>query len=385
MKVLYDHQAFTYQTWGGVSKSFCELIKSRPVGMDYDISIKESNNTHLIESNLVNGIIGASRRLQDFHKKHSFLGREKIYNFLGECRLLHTSEYANKQESIRKLQQQDFDVFHPTFFDTYFLPYIGNKPFVITVHDLMPELFGWPKTEPQIANKPILLEKASAIVTISENTKEDLCRFYNVDENKIHVIYHGAPECTNVNTQRIISEPYFLYIGRRDTYKNFNQTLIDFSKFHVSHPEVKLVCTGQDFSDNEQETIRRLNLTDSIIHIFTTDEELASLYSHAIAFVFPSLYEGFGMPILEAFSYGCPVLLNNKSCFPEIAKEAAIYFDSCGGQSNLPDKLEEIYTLTSAQRDDRINLGYKRLEEFSWNKSAIQLVKLYTNIRQRIK
>lgn len=383
MKVLYDHQAFTYQTWGGVSKSFCELIKNRPTGLQYDISIKESNNVHLRDSGLVNGINPVSRKLQEFHKKHSFLGREKIYNFLSECRLLHTSEYVNKQESIRKLKIQDFDVFHPTFFDTYFLPYIGNKPFVLTVHDLMPELFGWQKSEPQIANKPILLEKANAIIAISENTKRDLCRLYNVDENKIHVIYHGAPECNNTTsscTNRLIDAPYFLYIGRRDTYKNFNQTLSDFCNFHQRHPEVKLVCTGHDFDFSEKERIRMLGLTKSIFHMYVSDEELISLYTFALAFIFPSLYEGFGMPILEAFSYGCPVLLNNKSCFPEIAEGAALYFDSEDGNSNLPAIMEKIYSLLPEQRVDLIERGYERLNDFSWKKSAEKIFCIYNSV-----
>lgn len=385
MKILYDHQAFTNQLWGGVSKCFCELIKNRPPEMNYSISIKECDNHHLIESGLATDTIPMSRNFFQFHKKHehSILGRQKIYNFLSNYGIIHTAENVNKKHSIKKLKEGQFDIFHPTFFDTYFFPYLQKKPYVLTIHDLMPELFGWYKGDPQIKNKPILCNNAAAIITVSEKTKEDLCKLYRLDDNKIHVVYHGGPDISRSDystRNKIIDKPYFLYVGRRYGYKNFYQTLIDFSKFHSIHPEVVLICTGLDFSDKERQDISKLKLSDSVIHIFASDEDMAALYQHSIAFIFPSLYEGFGMPILEAFSNGCPVLLNNKSCFPEIGGDAALYFESEQGESNLPIIMDSIYNANQTTRKELIEAGFLRLQHFSWKKSAKKLFDIYNSI-----
>ena len=382
MKILYDHQAFTYQKWGGVSKSFCELITHRPMGMNYEISVVESDNVHLRESHLVDYILPVSRDLASFHSKHSFLGREKIYNFLGEFGFMHTAEVANKHNSISVIKKGDYDVFHPTFFDNYFLQYLKCKPFVLTVHDLMPELFGWYEKDPQIVNKPELCDKAAAIVVVSENTKRDLCRIYNVPENKVHVIYHGFPEKLKPISKdnRVVENPYFLYVGRRDGYKNWQQTIKDFAEFHRNHPEVMMICTGAAFSEQETQLLRELHIDNVVRAIFASDIQMANLYANSIAFIFPSLYEGFGMPILESFAYGCPTLLNNKSCFPEIGGDAAVYFDSKYGKSNLPQKMEEIFSMTSAEREGLKAKGYHRLKKFSWSKSAEILFNIYQNL-----
>lgn len=382
MKILYDHQAFTYQKWGGVSKSFCELITHRPTGMDYEISVIESDNVHLRELHLVDHILPVSRDLASFRNKHPFLGREKIYNFLGEAGVLHTTEITNKRNSVKTIKEGDYDVFHPTFFDNYFLPYLQGKPFVLTVHDLMPELFGWYKKDPQIINKPELCDKAAAIIAVSDNTKKDLCRLYNVPENKVHVIYHGFPEKIKpvANDNKVVENPYFLYVGRRDGYKNWSQTIKDFAEFHNNHPDVMMICTGAAFSEQELQLLRELHIANAVRSIFASDEQMANLYANAIAFIFPSLYEGFGMPILESFAYGCPTLLNNKSCFPEIGGDAAIYFDSQKGKSNLPQKMEEIFTMTMTSRELMKSKGYQRLDNFSWAKSSKQLYSIYESI-----
>ena len=382
MKILYDHQAFTYQKWGGVSKSFCELITHRPMGMNYEISVVESDNVHLRESHLVDYILPVSRDLASFHSKHSFLGREKIYNFLGELGFMHTAEVANKHNSISVIKKGDYDVFHPTFFDNYFLPYLHGKPFVLTVHDLMPELFGWYSKDPQIVNKPELCEEASAIIAVSENTKKDLCRIYKVPENKVHVIYHGFPEELKPISKdnRVVENPYFLYVGRRDGYKNWQQTIKDFAEFHRNHPEVMMICTGAAFSEQETQLLRELHIDNVVRAIFASDIQMANLYANSIAFIFPSLYEGFGMPILESFAYGCPTLLNNKSCFPEIGGDAAIYFDSEQGKSNLLQKMEDAYSMTSAEREDIKAKGIQRLKKFSWSKSSEMLFNIYKGL-----
>ena len=118
-------------------------------------------------------------------------------------------------------------------------------------------------------------------------------------------------------------------------------------------------------------------MSNKFLHFYASDEDVKNLYANAIAFVYPSLYEGFGMPILEAFAYGCPVLLNNKSCFPEIAGDAAIYFESDEKKSNLNQALADITHLTKNERQTLIQKGYNRLSLFSREKTKKKYSKLY--------
>lgn len=382
MKVLYDHQAFTFQRFGGVSKCFCELISNMPNNVEAIIAVKESDNVHLRESHLIPEVGKPTMGLRIWKQMFPFRGSGAIYRSLQNVGLLSTMEKKNEQCSIKLIREGDFDVFHPTFFDPYFLRYIGDKPWVITVHDMMPELFPefFGSRNEQIVFKQKYLSKASAIIAVSEQTKADIVRLLDLPEERITVIYHGGPEKENIKGKSLVDSPYFLYVGTRDAYKNFPQTLVDFSEFHTSHPEVKLVCTGGDFTKVELAMIERLNIVNDIIHIHANGNEMKMLYAHAIAFVYPSLYEGFGMPILEAFAYGCPVLLNNRSCFPEIAAEAGLYFDSEPGKSNLIEVMEYVYSVSATERQQIISKGYLRLDDFSWKKSAEKLADVYRNV-----
>ena len=379
MKVLYDHQAFTMQHFGGVSKCFCELLLHRPVDMNIDIAIKQTNNTHLIDSKLVEGLIHPAIDFQIFAKRFPFIAKHKIYQLLNTLTLIKGSEFLNKEESIRKIKDNKYDLFHATFFDDYFLPYIGDKPFVITVHDMMPEIFPdyFRKPNPETKRKKELCEKAAAVIAVSENTKKDLIRIMDIPEEKIHVVYHGGPKVTEKFSLPLIDGKYFLYVGQRDAYKNFHQTLVDFSLFHQRFPQVKLVCTGKPFTLIENKLIDDLGLVKNVVFFRPTDLELLNLYHYAIAFIYPSLYEGFGMPILEAFSCGCPVLLNKKSCFPEIGGDAAFYFESDAKESNLCELLEYIYGAPDTIRRGLVEKGLLRVKGFSWSESSFNLLEVY--------
>ena len=131
------------------------------------------------------------------------------------------------------------------------------------------------------------------------------------------------------------------------------------------------------------ELISTLNLTGNVISTFANDDELYHFYHYAMAFIFPSTYEGFGIPILESFINGCVTLLNDSSCFPEIGGDAAIYFNSDGkGNSDLPEKMEYVYHLTQDERKVIIDKGFRRVELFSWQNAAIKLSKIYQALIQ---
>ena len=387
MKILYDHQAFTFQYFGGVSKSFCELISHLPTDVVPEIGIVESNNIHLQNSKLCPNLSPVSIDIQTFLKKYKFRGCGRLYALATKYLNIPNTENKNKNRSLELLKLGDFDIFHPTFFDDYYLPYLGGKPFVLTIHDMMPELFPeyFRKNDMQILAKRKLVNKAAAIVAVSEQTKKDIIDILNVSPDKIHVIYHGGPLIEDLKGNIPFQFPYFLYVGQRDAYKNFNQLLSEFAIFIANHKDVKLVCTGPTFTRHENLIIEHYKIKENIVHVQVSDNELKSLYANALAFIYPSMYEGFGMPILEAYAYGCPVLLNNRSCFPEIAGDAAMYFESNSIDSNLSKTLHLFYHMSLLERQTLIEKGYQRLSTFSWNKSANQLQSVYESVLKSVK
>ena len=217
MRVLYDHQAFTYQYFGGVSKCFCELISHLPADILPIIAIKESNNIHLKESGLVPILKPVSMDRKTFIEKYRFKGKGFLYKHINTLfPYIHTTENFNKKNSIINLKENKYDIFHPTFFDDYYLPYINNRPFVLTIHDMMPELFPeyFKRNDIQILNKKKLVNKAAAIVAVSKKTKDDIIDILNVSPQKIHVIYHGGPQIEFLKDNKQPTFPYFLYVGQ---------------------------------------------------------------------------------------------------------------------------------------------------------------------------
>jgi glycosyltransferase involved in cell wall biosynthesis len=380
MKVLYDYQAFSMQRYGGVSKCFCELLKAFGNGIDYEILLNKTNNAHLRESNLCKSTVGGFDYFS-FLPNVSFKGKKRLYLTLEKLGIIRTIENENLSYAKEHLAKCDFDVFHPTFYNPYFLDHIGDKPFVLTIHDMMPELFPqyYRQDDPQIVWKKKLSAKASHIVAVSENTKQDIVRLLNIDPQKISVIYHGGPEVSSNIPQRKEDTSYFLFVGMRNGYKNFFHTLNEFDKFSKVHKDYKLICVGMPFEKNEKDYIHSRGLDDKVLCVRANDTELVSYYAYASAFVYPSLYEGFGMPILEAFAAGCPVILNNASCFPEIAGDSAIYFDGHNG-SSLYDAMTRICNMSERERNSLVESGYERLKLFSWAESAQRLASIYKSL-----
>ena len=378
MKVLYDYQAFTMQYFGGVSRCFCELISRFPEDVSYKISIKQCNNEHLMKSNLVGKLEPVTFDKIKYLQHYQFRGHGKFWdNILLRWPWFQPADKINQKYSIESLKQYNWDVFHPTFFDPYFMRYVGNRPYIITVHDMISELYADMKE--QAKHKKEVVRKASAIIAVSENTKKDLCDILKIPEKKVHVIYHGGPKQETISEVPLIDNKYILYVGNRNGYKMFPKLLSEFSVFYQKHSNIKLVCTGKPFSHNEIKQIQEYKINDGVIHLRATDIELRNLYAHALAFIYPSEYEGFGMPILEAYAYGCPILLNKKSCFPEIAADAALYFNT-NEDSSISNALETIDSYSTDQRNRLVEKGYNRLANFSWEKSANQLINIYKSV-----
>ena len=378
MKVLFDHQAFQAQRIGGVSKSFCEIIRHLPEHVKWELSISQSDNVYI--KDLIPGVAPVKYSYGKIYSHNNFKWKGELYTLADKLHIIRMSESLNKEASIKALKKGDFDVFHPTYFNPYFLEKLGDKPFVLTIHDLIPEKFPehFSRSDIQIRGRKALIERADAIVAVSENTKRDIIEIYGIPAEKISVIYHGGPEPRMTEPATPSHRPYFLFVGARGKYKNFSALLKGFGEFREKNAEVDLICTGHPFSADESAEIARLRLEGRIRCLSASEEEMVKLYNGAIALVYPSRYEGFGMPVLEAFAYHCPVLLGPGSSLPEVGGDVATYFDP--SFDDVAEKLEHHASMARAERDQLINAGLNRLKEFSWGKSAEKYVEVYSSI-----
>jgi glycosyltransferase involved in cell wall biosynthesis len=376
MKVLYDHQTFTWQKYGGISRYFAELINyfNASGKAKCAVSLVCSNNYYLIDHNIV---------------RPSYPSR-KMENIFS----MRTKYSINKAKSRVELFKGSYDIFHPTYYDTYFLRYIKkNKPYVLTIHDMIheryPELFE--RTNKISEYKKTLACHATKIIAVSENTKKDILKLYDIDEGKIEVIHHGCSIIGGNETnfshrierdnsiRPILPKRFILFVGDRHSYKNFFTLMNSIAPILKNDDGLFVVCAGsRTFSDYELAYFNNLAVKHKIVHIPVNDSILAQIYQRALVFVFPSLYEGFGLPILESFSRGCPVALSNSSSFPEVAKDAAIYFDPCNKSTIEEAILKIIYD--EELRDILRRKGYEILKDFSWQKTAEKTLSLYKNI-----
>jgi len=397
MKVLFDYQAFQMQTHGGVSRCFAELYKYFPKEVEPIISIEETNNAYLREMGI--GVPFGSA-IENFVTSRNFPIKGRLcaaYKHLTEgIPYRYKDDYNwtinnyNQLKTIKLLTKGDFDIFHPTYFRDYYLPYLNGKPFVLTIHDMIPELYPQyfnHETDIQILMKRKLVPLASAIVTVSETTKADVVRILNVPEERVFVVYHGS-EHISVAKPTIFEtypfdkfSPYILYVGERHWYKDFDMFVDEVAITLRRHPELKVVCTGEDFTQKEISRMNTLGIRDRFIHYWVkTDREFTALYHNAVCFVYTSEYEGFGIPILEAYNADCPVMLNKASCFPEIAGDAAVYFEFTKEGTDFCQRFEELYVMSKEQHEQLLLKQRYRLQLYSWKKSAEQLAKVYKSI-----
>ena len=378
MKILYDHQCYSMQNYGGISRYFSELMKYYSVNEDIQVnlSIKYSNNYYLSDIEWVN----YTHLLDEFNLTSNQLLSD--FSFKGKQLLL---QFLNKRNSKRELLNGDYDIFHPTYYDPYFLKYIQKVPFVLTIHDMIHEIypnsfFIWDKVA---SNKKLLATHADKIIAVSENTKKDILNYLNIDEEKIEVVYHGySPDLINIKDENNLCLPdtYILYVGdRRTKYKNFKFFAKSISPILRSNSDLYLLCVGGGgLTRNELNLFRELNISFQVKQFTASKIELGQCYKNALVFVYPSLYEGFGLPILEAFSCGAPVVLSNSSCLPEVAGDAGIYFDPESEESIKSSVNKVIYD--EKLRNKLKREGFIQLKKFSWTSTAAQTKQIYDSL-----
>jgi glycosyltransferase involved in cell wall biosynthesis len=230
-------------------------------------------------------------------------------------------------------------------------------------------------------NKRLLVEKASKIIAISESTKKDLMELFGTDESKIEVVYLGNSMFPKLDTNLSLEIPkkYILFVGSRGGYKNFERFIKSVASILNDNEELFVLCTGGSaFNASEMELFKELKIEQQVLQYNLDDDSLAHFYKNALAFIFPSLYEGFGIPVLESFACGCPLLCSNVSSLPEIAGDGALYFDPYSEESMKNAVLEVLKK--DELRKNLVLKGQKRLKNFSWTQTALQTKKIYESL-----
>ena len=364
MKIFFDHQKFSTQKYGGISRYFANIIEEikKTDGFEYLLGVLNSQNHYIKNEPLLLNNAIADLLLKSPPEMKKFKLNELYSKYL--------------------LKRNNFDIFHPTYYDPYFIKYL-KKPMVITIHDMtyerLPEYF-W-VNDPLTYQKRISIERADKIIAISETTKNDLLKYIETDGNKVEVVYHGIDTKRPLKFKEVEGLPknYLLYVGERNGYKNFYLLLNAFEKLSKKNPDIHLVLSGGGkLVGADIEIINRLKLNKKVHHYVVSDEQLNYLYSKTILFIYPSLHEGFGLPILEAFKAQCPILLSDTECFREIAKDSAVFFSPY----SLDDLIDKIETLIGDEgmRKSLVKLGGNRLLDFPIEKSVKETLDVYRSL-----
>jgi len=299
------------------------------------------------------------------------------------------------------LYKYKLDLVHFPHFNA---PIMYSKRFIVTIHDLI--ISHYPSSrattlhpllyKAKLGAYNLLIErvarKADKILTVSNYTKNDIIKFLKISAEKILVAYDGVdlPEATSGDAcEKILQEfgiegKYLLYVGSAYPHKNLEKLVEAFGEIKKDYPQLQLVLGGKnDFFykrlKKTAETAENFGeIKDSIIFTdYLSDDKLSCLYDNAELYVFPSLMEGFGIPPLEAQSYGVPVVCSNATCLPEILGESALYFDP----NNISDMAEKICLALASPdvRNELIRKGSENIKKYSWRKMAEGISVIYND------
>ncbi|RYL93934.1 glycosyltransferase family 1 protein [Sporolactobacillus sp. THM19-2] len=357
------------------------ICDKRPTGLGvYTINvIKEINKRENINQEiLVNKLINVD---------HSFYKNDVIYtpNYIlssnGWLAQLARIIYLNC--FLPKIGRDKDLIFNPVPEGSLFLNHQ-----VTVIHDILPLLFKreYPKSYYYYKYYvPRLLKKSYKVIVPSNNTKKDIIRVYNIDNDKIivapngydnkHFFQRNDDEVNNIKTKYGLSK-YILYVGNMYPHKNLERLIQAFCHIHLKFPEIKLVLVGDTKHWNFNNLVKlvdSLGLSNSIYFLdYVSYQELPSLYGGALAFVYPSLYEGFGLPIIEAMACGTPVITSNTSSLREIAGNCALTVNPIDIKE-IESKISKIIVNTELRELYR-KRGLKRALEYDWGKTVDKIL-----------
>jgi len=347
---------------------------------------EQASGLGVVSTNLIDRLIDCDRHLDVALYSHSDRLRHQypssffpISNALSPDRGFpgHIKRLLWYQTQLNwQLKQSKINLFFSPVAEGMLFPSI---PQIITVHDLIP--LKYPKVSPKwryyyLYILPLILRQCCQIISISEHTKKDLIETYHLNPESIRVVYNGyddnlfSPQPNPDILTKYNLERYFLYVGDMRYYKNLDRALSAFEL--LPNKNYQFVITGRKddfFYPQLKNKVDLLSAKERIIFLdYVPTEDLPSLYSMAQSLVFVSLYEGFGLPILEAMACGCPVITGDRTALPEVGGDSVVYVDP-KNIDDIAQGMQEIITNTKL-RNNLIEGGLARAKLFSWQKTA---------------
>lgn len=364
--VAFDYQTFALQAYGGISRYYCELAAhvSGAAGFSSRVVAPLHFNEYLKEYQGPKTAHYLRRRIAK---------SSRLYRAIDVC----ISPWL-----LAALQP---DILHQTYYKCGPVPHGARV--VVTVFDMIHELYPshFPGHDHTAAMKRRAVERADAVICISEGTANDLRHLLGVPANKISVTHLGFSDVfARTATTRAQSpgnvRAFLLYVGHRQGYKNFARVLEAYGSSARLMQDVDLVAFGSEpFSAKEQTSIDGLRPRPGAVrHQAGSDAELAQAYSGALALVYPSEYEGFGIPPLEAMSAGCPVVCSDASSIPEVVGDAGEYFSPLDVAS-IRNAVERV-VYDDRLRAELVKRGLRRCAQFSWDKCANETMQIYQRL-----
>lgn len=367
-KIIFDGLIYSLQGQGGISRYFDELLNGLAEQTDYEVVLLLRKNTPLkhfhskIKIETINSTIYTKNKILKYFSV--FIDGLKTRNFLK-----NRSDLSN-------------NILHHSYYR-----YFKNIPYtqVLTIHDFTNELF--PTHFPYFLNKIAIYNKKKAllgadkIIAISHQTKADLLKLYDIAEDKTKVIHLGVnsifkkEELEKENT----AKPFFLFVGQRYSYKNFPFLLNTLSTWPKKNDYEMICLGGGEFTKTEKALLKKLNLENVVKQINIQDEkELVKYYNQAVALIYPSLYEGFGLPILEAMACATPVICSDIAVFHEVGGNLPLFF-----QNTTSDLIKclELAKGSPSQKDESENKAIAWVNKFTWERTVAETLEFYEKLK----
>jgi glycosyltransferase involved in cell wall biosynthesis len=367
MRIALDPQTFAMQTHGGASRYFTRLAQSL-LALEQQVAVFAPLHRNSYLAELPPGVVDG-RYVRRYPPKTG--------------RLLVAYNQLRARPRIARFQPH---VVHETYYSRI-ASAPRNCPTVITVLDMIHELFpaSCPDSGSLIAAKRKAIERADHVICISEHTQSDLTRLYDIPGDKVSVAHLGVDRLepngqADHNRQTVHARPYILYVGQRSGYKNFTGLLEALAQSPCLMADFDLVAFGgPGFSSAERASMAALGFSiNQVQHRSGDDRSLGACYRSASVFVYPSLYEGFGIPPLEAMAQNCPVASSNTSSMPEVIGHAAEFFDP-SDRDDMRRAIERV-VYSDARMESLRQAGTARLAEFSWARCARHTLDIYQSL-----
>lgn len=369
MQVIVDGIIYNLQASGGISRLFTEVL---PRMCEIDESLRV---ILLTDSNASNNL--------PTHKHIEHKTIPKVNQFLRPGRLWRPI-IPDVRQFVRKLSigSAHGKLWHTTYFTK---PGEKGVPLIVSVYDMIferfPELFHGTNTKHFNDLKRRCVLASDAVLCISETTRGDVMEFYGMKPERVHVIHLAySPVFRTMRKESRAdlpsTEPYFLYVGSRAHYKNFDFLLDSFSRFQQKN--MALFVVGPPWTNEEIDRLEILKLRHRVYLFQEADDDLlCRLYNEAEAFVYPSLYEGFGIPLLEAMACGCPVIASRIPSTVEVAGDCPLYIEP-------PDQDDMIQAfdlvLAEGRHSKRVKTGLEHVKRYSWDKTAKATLDIYQSL-----